>query len=332
MLIRQTAPVFGAAREPLAAQGTWQVSLAYRGLKSDVHYSGSERQHHRERLGTYVINEQQALDLGISYAISDRFSLTFGIPFIEASWAVPTPIATVPPGPRAEQVGEGFGDLSLTGRYWLLPAQSARNVSLGLGVKAPTGDHRATGFYPDINGTNRAEKALDQSVQPGDGGWGVLVDLQAFWRFEQVGLFASGTYLLNPRDTNGTPSILAGLGFSSNPAFQAEGTLVNSVPDQYLLRLGAGIPVADSNVAASLAYRVEGLPRYDLIGDSHGWRRPGYEMFVEPGLSYSRGPAMWTLNVPVGFYRNRQPNPYSGREGDATFPDFIVLVGFTYQF
>ncbi|HEV2853693.1 MAG TPA: hypothetical protein VHC97_12895 [Thermoanaerobaculia bacterium] len=37
-------------------------------------------------------------------------------------------------------------------------------------------------------------------------------------------------------------------------------------------------------------------------------------------------------SVPIGFYRNRRPNPYSDREGDATFPDFIVLTGVSYRF
>ena len=39
-----------------------------------------------------------------------------------------------------------------------------------------------------------------------------------------------------------------------------------------------------------------------------------------------------SLNVPIGFYRNRQPNPYSGREVDATFPDYILLIGLSYRF
>jgi hypothetical protein len=38
------------------------------------------------------------------------------------------------------------------------------------------------------------------------------------------------------------------------------------------------------------------------------------------------------LNVPIGFYRNREPNPYSGREGDATFPDYILLTGLSFRF
>ncbi|HEX6904200.1 MAG TPA: transporter [Thermoanaerobaculia bacterium] len=307
------------------------MNLSYRDLESDVHYSGSERQVQRETLGTYVVNTQQALDIGIHYTMTDRLSFSLGIPVIKASWAVPTPIAPTP-GPRAKQEASGLGDIILGARYWTFAPESRHNVSLGLGIKAPTGEYNATQRYPNIDGTNNTVKAVDQSVQPGDGGWGVVLDVQAFRQYSMVTFFGSGTYLANPRDTNGTPSIIVGLGLGGNPTFANEGLLVNSVPDQYLVRMGAVWPLSDTGAGLSLAYRVEGLPRYDLIGDSHGWRRPGYEMFVEPGISYSKGASTFSLNVPIGFYRNRRPNPYSGREGDATFPDYILLTGYSYRF
>jgi Putative MetA-pathway of phenol degradation len=323
--------VFGAASRLVPAKGEWQASLSYRGLKSDVHYSGTEHQRQREREGTNVINTQQALDIGVSYAATERLGFTLGIPVVKASWAVPTPIRPVP-GPRAKQEGSGLGDISLTGRYWLFAPESRHNVSLGLGVKAPTGDSNVTQNYPNIDGTNSTVKAVDQSVQPGDGGWGVLFDVQAFRQLSKLTLFASGTYLANPRETNGTPSIIVGLGLGNTPGFAQEGLLVNSVPDQYLVRMGAVMPVGSTGLGVSLAYRMEGLPRYDLIGGSHGWRRPGYEMFAEPGLAYSRGGSTWSLNVPIGFLRNRQPNPYTGRAGDATFPKYILLTGLSHRF
>jgi hypothetical protein len=322
--------VFGAASKLVPEKGEWQVSLSYRGLDSDTHYSGTEHQRFREREGSNVKNTQQALDLGVSYTATERLSFTLGVPVVKSSWAVPTPIR--PAGPYAKQEASGLGDVSLTGRYWAFAPESRHNVSLGLGVKAPTGDHDVTQEYPNIDGTNSAVKAVDQSVQPGDGGWGILLDIQAFRQLSKATLFASGTYLANPRDTNGTPSIIVGLGLGNNPGFAQEGLLVNSVPDQFLVRMGAVVPFGKSGFAASLAYRIEGLPRYDLIGDSHGWRRPGHEMFVEPGIAYSNGSSTWSLNVPIGFFRNRQANPYSGREGDATFPDYILLTGVSYRF
>ena len=77
---------------------------------------------------------------------------------------------------------------------------------------------------------------------------------------------------------------------------------------------------------------MEGLRRYDLFGDSHGWRRPGTEMFIEPGVSYQQGGHTFTFNVPLGYYYNRRPNPYTGNPGDATFPRQIFLSSYSWRF
>ena len=74
---------------------------------------------------------------------------------------------------------------------------------------------------------------------------------------------------------------------------------------------------------ASLGVRVEGVPRYDLIGRSDGFRRPGREVFVEPGISYCRGRSSVQFNLPRAIYRLRAPDPYTGAAGDATFPDWV---------
>jgi hypothetical protein len=99
-----------------------------------------------------------------------------------------------------------------------------------------------------------------------------------------------------------------------------------------MVRLGGAVPIGRTGFAASLAWRAEGLPRYDLIGESHGFRRPGVEMFIEPGFSYALGPNVWSVQVPIAYYRNRFPNPYTGNAGDATFPNYIFLASFSRRF
>ena len=323
--------MIGALEAALPEAGQWQMSLSYRGLESNTHYSGSVRQRQREELGTFVINKQQVLDLGLTYHLDRRWNLSLGVPLVKASWSIPTPTAPTP-GPRAQQSAEGLGDISLTARGWLWdPVVSRRaNVGFGLGVKVPTGDDRVTDVFPPIAGGEATRKPVDQSVQLGDGGWGVLVEVQAYRALSKATLFASGTYLVNPRDTNGTPSILPGLGIAPTP--ETADLHVNSVPDQFVARAGAVFPVNPAGMALSAAARIEGLPRYDLVGDSHGFRRPGYEVYFEPGVLLERGRSIVSLHVPVGVYRNRQPNPYTGREGDATFPDFVFLLGYGHRF
>ena len=151
----------------------------------------------------------------------------------------------------------------------------------------------------------------------------------AFWLLNRVMLFGSGSYLANPQDTNDTPSIISVLELPLTGQF--EGLGVNSVPDQYLARAGGSLHVWNG-VTVSAAWRVEGLRRYDLFGASHGWRRPGTAMFVEPGIAYARGVHSIWFNVPFTYYRNRHPNPYTGNPGDATFPRHIFLTSYSLRF
>jgi hypothetical protein len=326
VLVRQNAPVFGASASDYLAAHTWQVGLSYRGLKSDDHYVGTQEQLQRHQLGNFVINRQNVVDLSVTRALNARLSLSASVPLVIASWSIPLPVQPVP-GPRVQQNAWGIGDIVLTGRSWLLdPGRAERgNASLGLGIKVPTGSSGVKDLYPDLSGRNSALKVVDQSIQPGDGGWGIVGEAAGFWRIGGVTAFASGTYLANPKDTNGQASIITGLGAAVTAG--TANRLVNSVPDQYLARAGVALPAGVRGLGASLAVRVEGQPRYDLIGRSDGFRRPGKEMFLEPGLTFVRGRSTWSASVPIAFYRNRYPDPYTGAPGDATFPNFIALVG-----
>ncbi|HSR68671.1 MAG TPA: hypothetical protein VLU25_12095 [Acidobacteriota bacterium] len=306
------------------------MSVAFRGLNSNKHFNGTERQFEREELGTFVQNNQRLVDVVATYGVSDRLSVSVGVPFVNASWAIPLPIRPEP-GPRSKQEARGIGDISVSGRYWLMDTeQSDHNISVGLGLKIPTGKSDVTDVYPDLTGQNPTRKAVDQSIQPGDGGWGILSEVHGFKRVKRTTLFASLSYLINPKNSNDTPSIIQGLGLGDDPRF--EGILFNSVPDQYVMRAGAAMPLPVTGLSVSLAARMEGLPRYDLIGPSDGWRRPGKEVFIEPGFAYSRDEYTFTFNAPLAVYRNRLANPNTNNPGDATFPDHIFLVGFTYRF
>lgn len=332
MLIRQTAPVFGADGSPYALPGEWQVNVSLRNLRSTDHYSLDQEQVQRQTLGTYVINQQHAADLTINYQQSPRLSFSIGIPFVSASWSIPSP--TSPVGPRAQQDARGIGDISVATRTWLLDTRkhTAGNLAVGIGIKAPTGNDAAQDMYPDSTGKNNQLRYVDQSVQPGDGGWGITADIQGFRRMKRLLLFGSGSYLINPRNTNGTPSLtVARLSPGATPAASNYNKLVNSVPDQFLTRIGTSVGLGRS-LAGSIAWRMEGMPRYDLIGRSDGFRRPGLEMFIEPGISLTRGRSTLSLNIPIGFYRNRKPDPYTGLLGDATFPRVIVLAGYSMRF
>jgi hypothetical protein len=328
ILFRESAPLFGPLSGAYLQPGEWEVTTSLRGSTADRHYSGDVFQAQRTALGTYVINRQRLLLFNVNHAFTPRLSAAVSVPFVVASWSIPSPIA--PPGPRGTQHGKGLGDISAMGRFWLFDpvSHSTFNISVGAGLKMPTGTANDTDVFPDITGAAPLEKAVDQSVQPGDGGWGGQLEVQGFARVKRAFVFGSANYLANPRDMNDTPSILVGIG---RPSTTTPLRNVNSVPDQYLVRTGVGMPVW-RGISASLAWRVEGVPRYDVVGKSYGFRRPGKEMFIEPGVSFVTGSSTFQLNLPRAYYRYRAPDPYTGAAGDATFPDWVVLGTYSYRF
>ncbi|HKN47385.1 MAG TPA: transporter, partial [Candidatus Polarisedimenticolia bacterium] len=89
----------------------------------------------------------------MTYAVTRQFNLVLSVPIIEASWSIPLPVQPTP-GPRSEQDARGLGDISLTGRWWVRKTEdhAGWNLSLGLGVKAPTGKYDAADEYPTLNG------------------------------------------------------------------------------------------------------------------------------------------------------------------------------------
>ena len=49
-------------------------------------------------------------------------------------------------------------------------------------------------------------------------------------------------------------------------------------------------------------------------------------------MTYSHGSSTVQFELPYGVYRYRAPDPYSGANGDATFPDWVMLGTYSYRF
>ena len=89
-----------------------------------------------------------------------------------------------------------------------------------------------------------------------------------------------------------------------------------------------------------LVNRAEGVAVYDLTGGSNGFRRPGYSVAVEPGISINRKKWSARLYVPYAIQRDRlQSYPdklktwstgvYS--QGDAAFANYLIILSFGYK-
>ena len=68
------------------------------------------------------------------------------------------------------------------------------------------------------------------------------------------------------------------------------------------------------------------------------WRRPGAEFrrirafHVQVKKKDGGETRTLSFNVPLGYYYNRRPNPYTGNRGDATFPRQIFLSSYAFRF
>jgi hypothetical protein len=311
-------------------------SLSYRFYESGRHYVGDEEQTQRERLGNNVINDVHTFDVAATYGFSPRWSVTLDIPFMLAARSSLYEHDFVN---RHTMHSGGLGDLRLVTDYWLLdPHQHMDgNIALGIGFKAPTGDDQEA----DIAYRSEADggptlRPVDPSVQPGDGGWGIILELQAYRKIARnLYGYLQGSYTMTPEEQNNTQFTLADI-----PRFAALLTPLrtyNSIPDQYFGRGGLSYTIWPSKgVVFSLGGRIEGVPAYDAIGGSMGFRRPGYTVSVEPGISWSGKRNSFSLNTPVAVYRNRvrsAPETALGLPtGDAAFADFSILASFTHRF
>jgi hypothetical protein len=292
------------------------VNIGYRVFNSNKYFIGTEE----IARPTAVRNHQNIFDVGIEYRVSPRWSLIADAPVFNG-----TRNQIYPPS-GVYQVS-GVGDLTVGAQAWLFrpPTENGGNIAVSLSLKAPTGIDNATGSA--LYKGQIIKATADQSMQPGDGGWGFVAATQAYKRLWRGSFgYLQGQYLVNPMDTNGVPT------FRSQP-----GQGVMSIPDQYLWRVGLsqGIPKV-RGLAMSLGVRDEGVPAHDLIGGNDGFRRPGYIVSLDPGLMLNYKRDTLSVNGPWALARNREPSvpeiENNTKNGDAFFADYTVVVGISHHF
>jgi hypothetical protein len=320
-----------AANSGMLEKGQWQLSSSYRYFKSFRHFRGDVEEKNRVEDGTQVENITHAIDLGMNYGLSTRFGVALNLPVVYYDRSslyehYGNSVRTNPTQARFHTGATGIGDMRLTANYALFNPERAMkgNVSIGMGIKMPTGKSNAQDVFHRRTADGRDSvitKAVDQSIQLGDGGWGMNLEMSAFRQlFARGSLVFNGFYLLNPRNMNSVP---------------------HSVADQYAARLCFNYAVLpQSGLVAGLGGRIEGVPSDDLIGKSEGFRRPGYIVSIEPSISYNSG-LNFTLNFPIALYRNRVQS-YSDKQrtrqtgvftiGDAAFADYLVNLVVSYKF
>jgi len=321
--------VTGGTNNLLAKQ--WQVSMGYRWLYSHRHFVGTKEQKHRIAENTEVINNTHSLDISATYSLTYRLSFSLVIPVSYTDRSSLYEHLGNNSKQRFHTQSQGLGDIRLSASYWLLDPEKHMdgNISFGLGVKAPTGNYNVEDDFHRSEGIQR--RPVDQSMQLGDGGWGITFEMQAYQKlFNRAYGYVNGFYLVNPRNTNSTKT------FRRDSVEIGSIISVMSVADQYLARAGMTYNLLPAKgVSVSLGGRLEGIPAWDIIGGSEGFRRPGYIVSVDPGINYMKNKNNLSLNVPVALVRNRIKSVSDirrGGHGDAAFADYFITATYARRF
>lgn len=315
-------------------KGDIQAGLNYRYFKSFRHFRGTQEEPDRVSNGTEVINHSHNWEYNINYWLSSKTNLTMGIPTqINSRSSLYEHGRTE----RHTSFSRGLGDIRFGIQQWLVqPGSKSWNIQLGSSVKLPTGNFNSSDIFYNvgINGSPEV-RPVDQSIQLGDGGFGLILESQMYVKLsEKVYLSAGAFYLINPREVNGTRTFREKL----SPTLANEAIM--SVPDQFSTRLAANFSISPLS-SLSIGARYEEVPVNDLIGGSAGFRRPGNILSAEPVYSYMKNNISISFGLPIAIRRER-PQSYTDLEyqrqtgtfrmGDAAFADYAINAGIQYTF
>ena len=319
MPVRFTSPSLGGQRESFFGKGEWQVSVAYRRLTADEWYVGTQLDEAAAPFGQPLYLDINSLDLGITYGLSNRANVTLTLPFSHGTHSR----FYREDNDRHKVKALGLGDISLVGSAWLLDPEthSGGNIALALGIKPPTGDKAVTADVVFADSVGR--RVVDQSIQLGDGGWGILLQAQAYRQlFSRGTAYVFGSYLLSPREKTDVPSPTPGV------------TL--SVPDVYTVRGGLAFAAWPAGgFSLSLGGRLDGIPLRDVIGGDGGFRRPGYTLYLDPGLAVRRGRGEFTLSLPLRLHQDFRESLVDRERhlrGGGDLAGYLIFAGYSRRF
>jgi len=329
------------------SKGDFQIGVNYRHFHSWRHFVGTEEQPQRQVLGNAVNIYSHAVDLNLSYGLTNRLQFNVSIPYVHNERSQTTTLNKDTASgklTRYSLFAQGLADVRLGLNYWVIAPEKVvnGNLMIGFGLKLATGSHSTTDNALQKDGSY-VKAVNDQAIQPGDGGVGFSLEFQGFTKiYKGISGFANGYYLFNPRESNGT--------YKSAPKTGLAGYNLYACPDQYFIRAGLMTSVLKSkSLTLSLAARMEGIPAYDVLGGQVAYRRPGYVVAIESGVSYHTGSHTFSLFVPYNFIKNRiqsaadkadqnlqnskitDVSKFVHVQGDAAFADYSISLGYAYR-
>lgn len=259
--IRHFSSCVGSTLENnLLHTGDIQIGMNYRYFKSFRHFRGLEEEPDRLANDTEVINNAHAWDYSLTYGISPRLYTSITIPFV-----INNRSSLYEHGreERHTTFSRGLADMRFGLGFWLLDLEKNPNgnLAVGLGMKLPTGNYNASDIFYNVGPENSPQvRPVDQSIQPGDGGFGITLDFQFYTKVtNNLFAYGGGFYLVNPREVNGIRTFRETL----SPLLENEAIM--AVPDQFSIRTGVSYNFS-THFSTSLGARYEGVPVKDIVG------------------------------------------------------------------
>ena len=315
----------GGVLEP----GHFQLTVGERHQFSYQHYVGDVYQEYRAQARTQVENRINLLTVNLTYQWTPRISFEVDMPWLFATRKTEnSPI---------KYASTGLGDTIFGANMWIRNPKTAPrdNYSIGLGVLAPTGNDDVQNTYnSNTTGTGPAVEVtapVDYSIQPGNGGWGMVVQWMGFERINNsLTFYTDGDYIATQGGTNG---VQRGATLSTTTPLEN----YVAISDQYLLEAGVDAPIPHvKGLSATFGPRDEGVPAHNLFpNDNYGFRRPGFAVTAGPGAQYVHGRNILNAGIYKAVHRDRTtsvPDEIYHTHGDAAFAQYVWLASWTHRF
>lgn len=309
--------------------GHFQVTIGERHQFSYQHYVGDVYQEYRAQARSQVQNKINLITANLTYQWTPKVSFEIDAPLLFATRkSQSSPI---------KYASQGLGDTIIGANYWIRNPEHAplNNLSVGLGVLMPTGnDDLQNTTNTNTTGTGPAVEVtapVDYSIQPGNGGWGMVMQWMGYQRQgKSLVFYTDGDYIATQGGTNGV---------MTHTTLSTTTPLTNyvAISDQYLMEAGVAFPVSHvKGLGATFGPRDEGVPAKNLFPNSNaGFRRPGFAVTAGPGAQYSHGKDLLTAGVYKAIHRDRTasyPDSVYGTHGDAAFAQWVWLASYTHRF
>jgi len=289
----------GGLLGPYLEKGEWEIQGSFNRYSTNDFFTGSELQNNVIAANAEPKEGAGSLNFQGAYALTRNINLTADVPItLYDYWNYPLG------GTRYEMKTHGFGDVVLGGRVWLFNTEknSNQNVALQLALRLPTGDSNYQVLYPNGLGQDITYRAAKVDIQPGSGALGLRLAAQGFRRFRHFAVYGNALYLFSLKQQNDTYSINSTLN-PGGPAAVPANMRYNATPDSYLYNAGVSVPVPHlKGLSFSLGGGMVGVPTYNVLTGSEGFRQPGYLVTLNPGLSLNTQLASYFIGVPVRVY------------------------------